>query len=270
MATAEKTKEQQKQFQVPEYSDDEDYDSNDDYEYSDEEDEQPQPAAKNQQLQRRRQPLQQQQDDDDDEEYTDEEDYSDYYPDDEDYDQYGMTQRNDGNGMPWQNNSNDMNVVDKKQKSIDDEEGMKLKLELNLEIEIELKAHIHGDLTLALMSWSRRLLQCIKQSAFYISLYLSPRIFSVPFVPISLVDFLDILRCSHSQWAPMTRFSWSIPFSIYYPCSVSVHRALFDRRLIFPVLFGYLSGLPIWPISMVFWSLCWIAAQESILWILYY
>lgn len=177
MATAEKTKEQQKQFQVPEYSDDEDYDSNDDYEYSDEEDEQPQPAAKNQQLQRRRQPLQQQQDDEDDEEYTDEEDYSDYYPDDEDYDQYGMTQRNDGSGMPWQNNSNDMNVVDKKQKSIDDEEGMKLKLELNLEIEIELKAHIHGDLTLALMSWSRRL-QCIKQSTFYISL--SPRIFPVP------------------------------------------------------------------------------------------
>lgn len=247
MATAEKTKEQQKQFQVPEYSDDEDYDSNDDYEYSDEEDDQPQPAAKNQQLQRRRQPLQQQQDDDD-EEYTDEEDYSDYYPDDEDYDQYGMTQRNDGNGMPWQNNSNDMNVVDKKQKSIDDEEGMKLKLELNLEIEIELKAHIHGDLTLALMSWSRRL-QCIKQSAFYISLYLS-RIFSVPFVPIYLVDFLDISRCSHSQWAPMTRFSWSIPFSIYYPCSASVHRALFDRRLIFPVLFGYLSGIlvSIWPI----------------------
>ncbi|KAL1854634.1 hypothetical protein Plec18170_004725 [Paecilomyces lecythidis] len=39
----------------------------------------------------------------------------------------------------------------KKQTSIDDEEGLKLKLELNLDIEVELKASIHGDLTLALL-----------------------------------------------------------------------------------------------------------------------
>lgn len=32
-----------------------------------------------------------------------------------------------------------------------DQDGLKLKLELNLDIEIELKAHIHGDLTLALL-----------------------------------------------------------------------------------------------------------------------
>ena len=32
-----------------------------------------------------------------------------------------------------------------------DQDGLKLRIELNLDIEIELKAHIHGDLTLALM-----------------------------------------------------------------------------------------------------------------------
>ena len=32
-----------------------------------------------------------------------------------------------------------------------DQDGRKLRIELNLDIEIELKAHIHGDLTLALM-----------------------------------------------------------------------------------------------------------------------
>jgi hypothetical protein len=32
-----------------------------------------------------------------------------------------------------------------------DQDGLKLRLELNLDIEIELKAHIHGDLTLALL-----------------------------------------------------------------------------------------------------------------------
>ena len=32
-----------------------------------------------------------------------------------------------------------------------DQDGLKLRIELNLDIEIELKAHIHGDLTLALL-----------------------------------------------------------------------------------------------------------------------
>ena len=32
-----------------------------------------------------------------------------------------------------------------------DQDGLKLRIELNLDIEIELKAHIHGDITLALM-----------------------------------------------------------------------------------------------------------------------
>lgn len=39
-----------------------------------------------------------------------------------------------------------------------DQDGLKLRIELNLDIEIELKAHIHGDLTLALM-WV--LLDCL-------------------------------------------------------------------------------------------------------------
>lgn len=33
-----------------------------------------------------------------------------------------------------------------------DQDGLKLRIELNLDIEIELKAHIHGDLTLALLA----------------------------------------------------------------------------------------------------------------------
>lgn len=33
-----------------------------------------------------------------------------------------------------------------------EQDGLKLRLELNLDIEIELKAHIHGDLTLALLA----------------------------------------------------------------------------------------------------------------------
>ena len=40
---------------------------------------------------------------------------------------------------------------EKSEKSIDDQDGLKLKIELNLDIEIELKASIHGDLTLALL-----------------------------------------------------------------------------------------------------------------------
>jgi len=37
------------------------------------------------------------------------------------------------------------------QKDPMDQDGLKLRIELNLDIEIELKAHIHGDLTLALL-----------------------------------------------------------------------------------------------------------------------
>lgn len=150
MATAEKTKEQQKQFQVPEYDSEEDYDSADDIEYSEGEDEDQTVPNKNQQLQRRRQ--QQQQDDYSDDDYDSEE-----YDDDDDYSDDEMIQ---GKSMqPWsQGTTSDMaptggmNVIPQEQKkSLDDEEGMKLKLELNLEIEVELKARIHGDLTLALM-----------------------------------------------------------------------------------------------------------------------
>lgn len=150
MVTAEKTQEKQKQFQVPDYSD-EDYDSADDY--TDEEDEQPVPNKnKTQQLQRRRQQPQKQ---DELEEYSDDDDYySDEYDDeysDDDMIQGKSMQPYSGQRSKDSDPTGGMNVIDEKKKSIDDEEGMKLKLELNLEIEIELKAHIHGDLTIALM-----------------------------------------------------------------------------------------------------------------------
>lgn len=152
MATAEKTKEQQKQFQVPDYDSEEDYDSTDDLEYSEDEKEDQLVPNKNQQLQRRRRQPQQQDDYSDDDDYDSEE-----YDDDEDYSDDEIIQ---GKSMqPWSQGttgsmapSGGMNVVPQEQKkSLDDEEGMKLKLELNLEIEVELKARIHGDLTLALM-----------------------------------------------------------------------------------------------------------------------
>ena len=59
--------------------------------------------------------------------------------------------------QPYSNENSDfkpsggMDVLHKEEKSMLDEEGMKLRLELNLEIEVELKARIHGDLTIALM-----------------------------------------------------------------------------------------------------------------------
>ena len=146
MATVEKPQTKQKQFEVPDYSD-EDYDSADDY--SDEEEV---PVQKKKQLQRRQQQPQKQ---DELEEYSDEDDYSDEY--DDEYSDDEMTQGKSMQPYSGQRQAGDMdpnggmNVIDEKKKSLDDEEGMKLKLELNLEIEIELKAHIHGDLTIALM-----------------------------------------------------------------------------------------------------------------------
>jgi hypothetical protein len=146
-ATAQKPQDKQKNFEVPDYSD-EDYDSADDY--TDEEEE---PVQKKKQLQRRRQQPQKQ---DELEEYSDEDDYSDEY--DDEYSDDEMVQGKSMQPYSGQRQSGDMdpnggmNVIDEKQKSLLDEEGMKLKLELNLEIEIELKAHIHGDLTIALMS----------------------------------------------------------------------------------------------------------------------
>ncbi|CAG7979223.1 unnamed protein product [Penicillium nalgiovense] len=154
MATVEKTKEQPKKFPVQEdLSDGEDYDSADDYtdDYTDEEyDEVPQTKTqKNKQLQKK--PLQKQkqkqpvQDDSDD--YTDEDDYGsdEYeYSDDEAVQPYS---NENSNFKP----SGGMDVLHKEEKSMLDEEGMKLRLELNLEIEVELKARIHGDLTLALI-----------------------------------------------------------------------------------------------------------------------
>ncbi|CAL5872775.1 uncharacterized protein PFLUO_LOCUS7044 [Penicillium psychrofluorescens] len=155
MATAEKTQDKQKQFQVPDDADyssgEEDYDSADDY---DEEEEAPQKNNN----QRRRRPLQKAKNE---EVYSDEDDYaSDEYDDDDDYSDDGddvvqgksmqpyMQQR----GMQMGQISGGMNEApQKEEKSMLDEEGMKLRLELNLEIEIELKARIHGDLTIALM-----------------------------------------------------------------------------------------------------------------------
>jgi len=156
MATAEKPKEQQKQFHVPddaEYSSgEEDYDSADDY---DEEEEVPQKTKG----QRRRRPLQKAPKDQ--EVYSDEDDYASDEYDDDDYSDDGddlvkgksMQPYNQQGSMDMSQANGGMNVAPRKEeKSIMDEEGMKLRLELNLEIEIELKARIHGDLTIALMS----------------------------------------------------------------------------------------------------------------------
>ncbi|KAJ5206782.1 hypothetical protein N7491_002588 [Penicillium cf. griseofulvum] len=153
MATIEKTKEQSKKLPVQDLSDGEDYDSADDYtddsEYEDEV-----PQTKNQkgklpskQLQKKlpkqKQPVQQY----DSDEYTDGSEY-----DEDDY-EYS----DDKAVQPYSNENSDfkpnggMDVLKKEEKSMLDEEGMKLRLELNLEIEVELKARIHGDLTLALM-----------------------------------------------------------------------------------------------------------------------
>jgi hypothetical protein len=166
MATAEKTKEQQKQptlQQDDDYSDysDEDYET-DDYEVSGDEAEAEDPKAQQKRRQRQQQQRNRQPDaveEADDEDYSDEDDfYSDDYDDDDDYDNQVASgkamqpyQPAGGNQSLVQNGS--MNVIpqQKQESSLDDEEGMKLKLELNLEIEVELKAHIHGDLTLALM-----------------------------------------------------------------------------------------------------------------------
>jgi len=160
MATAEKTQDKQKQFQVPDYSDEEDYDSADDYtdDYTDEEDAQTvqtknknKNKKKNQQLQRRQQSQKQ----DELEEYSDDDDYSDEYDDeysDDDVIQGKSMQPYNQRRSDDKHPSGGMNVIDQKQPNMLDEEGMKLRLELNLEIEIELKARIHGDLTLALMS----------------------------------------------------------------------------------------------------------------------
>ncbi|KIW53641.1 hypothetical protein, variant [Exophiala xenobiotica] len=46
----------------------------------------------------------------------------------------------------------DIDSKDSSGKDPMDQDGLKLRLELNLDIEIELKAHIHGDLTLALLA----------------------------------------------------------------------------------------------------------------------
>jgi len=45
-----------------------------------------------------------------------------------------------------------MDTKDSSGKDPMDQDGLKLRIELNLDIEIELKAHIHGDLTLALLA----------------------------------------------------------------------------------------------------------------------
>ncbi|KAJ5400843.1 hypothetical protein N7465_011332 [Penicillium sp. CMV-2018d] len=151
MATVEKTKQQPKKLPIQEdLSDGEDYDSADDY--TDEEYEEEVPQTKTQKgkqpqkkpLQKQKQPIQQY----DDDEYTDGSEYG--------SDEYEYSD-DDEAVQPYSNENSDfkpnggMDVLHKEEKSMLDEEGMKLRLELNLEIEVELKARIHGDLTLALM-----------------------------------------------------------------------------------------------------------------------
>ncbi|CAG7923636.1 unnamed protein product [Penicillium olsonii] len=146
MATVEKTKEQPKKLPVQEdLSDGEDYDSADDYTDEESEEEIPQ-TQKKKQLQRRKQPVQQ----DSEDEYTDEDDYDEYdYSDDDGDDAMQPYSKQNSSFKP----NGGMDVLHKDEPSMLDQEGMKLRLELNLEIEVELKARIHGDLTLALISF---------------------------------------------------------------------------------------------------------------------
>ncbi|CAI7662971.1 unnamed protein product [Penicillium viridicatum] len=149
MATVEKTKQQPKKLPIQEdLSDGEDYDSADDYTDEEYEEEVPQTKTqKGKQPQKKplqKQPIQQY----DDDEYTDGSEYG--------SDEYEYSD-DDEAVQPYSNENSDfkpnggMDVLHKEEKSMLDEEGMKLRLELNLEIEVELKARIHGDLTLALM-----------------------------------------------------------------------------------------------------------------------
>ncbi|KAJ6140191.1 hypothetical protein N7471_006677 [Penicillium samsonianum] len=177
MATVEKVKDQQKQFKVQQGDSfsGEDYDTADDYEYSDEsfeesaseqlqqkqqkQQKQPQLQQKRQQQQLQKLPRQQQSGHDNDDysdDYSDE--YEDDYSDDDDEDLYDVDemqgkalQSSEQRNTDIGNRSGSMSIVQKEKKDIMDEEGLKLRLELNLEIEIVLKAHIQGDLTLSLM-----------------------------------------------------------------------------------------------------------------------
>ncbi|OQE39045.1 hypothetical protein PENCOP_c007G00005 [Penicillium coprophilum] len=154
MATVEKTKQQPKKLQAKklpvqeDLSDGEDYDSADDYtDDSEYEDEVPTKNQKGKLPSKQLQKKQQKQPQYDSDDYTDGSEY-----DEDDY-EYS----DDEAVQPYSNENSDfkpnggMDVLKKEEKSMLDEEGMKLRLELNLEIEVELKARIHGDLTIALM-----------------------------------------------------------------------------------------------------------------------
>ncbi|KAJ9299067.1 hypothetical protein DTO271G3_3309 [Paecilomyces variotii] len=151
----------------------EDYSSGDDYEYSDfsdeeySDDEEPQQQQQQQQQLQRRQQGQQQQDDVDpnykgmktaspQSARKSMQPFERIGPPETSMDgpvTYARAQRGE---IPMRegNPNQSLQTADneKKQTSIDDEEGLKLKLELNLDVEVELKASIHGDLTLALLS----------------------------------------------------------------------------------------------------------------------
>ncbi|CAL5874348.1 uncharacterized protein PFLUO_LOCUS8644 [Penicillium psychrofluorescens] len=154
MATAEKIRDQQKRFPMP---NEDDYPSGDgDYESGDGSDKEEVPRQRNKR--QRRWKLQ----DDVEEAYSNEEDdypsdqyddYSDYDDNNDDDDDYVMQ----GKAMkPYQQvnmvmeqSSGDFSPVPQR-KNVEGD-GLKLRLELNLDIEIELKARITGDLTLALL-----------------------------------------------------------------------------------------------------------------------
>ncbi|KAJ5503511.1 hypothetical protein N7463_006385 [Penicillium fimorum] len=158
MATVEKTREQPKKLQpkkLPvqeDLSDGEDYDSADDYtDDSEFEDEVPTKNQKgklpSKQLQKKPAPKQKPVQQYDSDEYTD---GSEYDEDDYEYSDDEAVQPYSNENSNFKPNGG-MDVLKKEEKSMLDEEGMKLRLELNLEIEVELKARIHGDLTIALM-----------------------------------------------------------------------------------------------------------------------
>lgn len=187
MATAEKTRQQPTFQQEPESSednymtDDYEFSGDDEYDHKNESEPQPEPEPEPepQQMRQRQtqpQPQQQQQQqkrtkqnndyvDDNlngEDDYFSDEPYSDKYDDDEYYDD-----EDEGNNMqsekamqPYQPDrqssqniisGGSLETVPQNEKSINDEQGMKLWLDLNLDIEVELKAQIHGDITLALL-----------------------------------------------------------------------------------------------------------------------
>lgn len=177
MATAGNTRQQSTFQQEPESSENDymtdDYEFSGDDEYDHENESEPEPKPEPQRMRQRQsqsqpQPQQQQRNQNNDyvdgdlaseDDYYSDDSYSDEYDDDDDEDENDnmqgkkAMQQYQPDRQSSQNiiSGGSMETVPQNEKSINDEEGMKLRLDLNLDIEVELKAQIHGDITLALL-----------------------------------------------------------------------------------------------------------------------